>query len=236
MTDKIRFTKVTTPKGVAKFPSITAPDTKFNADGEYQCRVILDPSPERDKLVATLEKENEAAYQKAKAELTEAFQAATGEKKAKAKKALEALTKADGPVKPVYDEDGEETDRLEFGFKMKAQRKDQKTGAVIKQKPALFQADGSAFPPGKDVWGGSIVRVSGTVTQYYVPGTNLAGASLRLAAVQIITLRTKGSGDAGAYGFGAEDGDAFEDENGFRDESGDGYSGSSGDDADSSEF
>lgn len=233
MTDKKRFTKVTTPKGVAKFPSITVPDTKYNADGEYSIRVILDPSPERDKLVALLEKENEAAYQAAKAELEEAFKAASGEKKAKAKKSLEALSKADGPVKPVYDEDGNETDRIEVSFKMKAQRKN-KDGSTIKQKPALFQADGTAFPSGKDVWSGSVVRVSGSVSHYYVPGTNTAGASLRLAAVQIITLRTKGSGDASSYGFGAEDGDSFEDENGFRDET-DG-SGDSGGDDDTTEF
>lgn len=229
MTDKKRYIKVTTEKGVAKFPSITVPDTKFNADGEYATGVILDPTPKTLALVATLKKENDAAYDAAKAELEEAFRTAAGEKKAKAKMALTKLSKAVGPVKPVFDDEGNETDRFEIRFKMKATRKD-KAGNTIRQKPALFQADGTAFPPGKDVWSGSIVRVSGSVNPYYIPGTGEAGISLRLSAVQIITLRTKGSGDAGSYGFGAEDGDSFEDENGFSDESENPGAGLGGDD------
>ena len=40
-TKKPAFAKVMTPKGTFIYPTLTAPDTKFKAEGEFRCRVRL---------------------------------------------------------------------------------------------------------------------------------------------------------------------------------------------------
>lgn len=218
---KVIHEKVLTEKGIAKFPYLNKADTKFNKDGEFRIRLILegtDGAPIKAKLEAAAEK----AYQDTKAQLEEAFKTEKGEKKAKAKKALDTLKKADLPIKDVYDDDGNETGQIELSFKMKAQRSGGEGKPPIKQFPKLFDAKGNPFPITKDIWGGSEVKVAGQIIPFYTAAVG-AGASLRLSAVQIIKLNEGGGGNAESYGFGKEDGyEADPDEaaaNGFSDES-----------------
>lgn len=211
--------KVLTPRGIAKFPYLNKPDTKFNADGEYRIRLILTADAAAP-IVAKLEAAAQKAYADAQAELTEKAETEKGEKKAKAKKALAELKRGDLPAKPVYDEDGNETGQIELGFKMRAARK--VDGVVKAQRPKLFDAKGNEFPASIDIWGGSTVKVAGAVNPFYMPGTNTAGVGLRLSAVQIIKLNQGGGSTADSYGFGTED-DGYEVEDdaaraGFKDE------------------
>lgn len=204
--------KVLTGKGIAKFPYLNAPDTKFNADGEFRIRlVIADDSNQQSgstkgkSIKAMLEEAAQKKYEETKAQLEESFNTEKGEKKAKAKKALDALKVADLPIKPVYDDEGNETGEIELSFKMKHKRTDKKTQKTIEQFPKLFDAAGHEFPRKTPIWGGSEVKVAAQVVPFYTAAVG-AGASLRLSAVQIIKLNTSGGGDAGSYGFGSEEG------------------------------
>ena len=201
---KPQLIKVMTPKGISRFSSLTKPDTKFNPDGEYKTGIILDEA-EASPITAKIEAEAKKILEATKAELQESLKTLKGEKLVKAKKALAELALGDMPFKPEYDEDGNETGRVILNFKMKAQRKD-KDGKVIKMSPKLFDASGKDLPKGIDIWGGSLIKVAGSLNPFYIPGTNTCGVGLRLAAVQVIELRSSGGGDAASYGFGKEDG------------------------------
>lgn len=201
---KAPLIKVMTKKGIARFPSLTKADTKFNPDGEYKTGVVLsqeDAQPIIDKATAEAEK----ILAETKEALQESVKTLKGEKLVKAKKALAELAMGDMPFKPVYDDDGNETGDVVLNFKMKAQRKD-KEGKVIKMKPKLFDAGGKEIKGAIEIWGGSLIKVSGSLNPFYIPGTNTCGVGFRLAAVQVIELRSGGSGDASSYGFGKEEG------------------------------
>jgi hypothetical protein len=202
---KPQFEKITTPICTAKYPRVNQPDTKFDAAGVYSIKGILEAeagTPLKAKLQAAAEK----ALEEAKATLTKKINEEKGEKKAKAKKALEELELSDLPCQPEYDDDGEETGRLVFNFKMKAQRPDPKDkDRIIKMSPKLFDAKGNTMSA--NVWGGSKVRIAGQIVPFYNAAKHAAGVSLRLSAVQVIELVTGSGGtDPKAYGFGEEEG------------------------------
>lgn len=200
--------KVTTPEGIARFPWLNKPDTKFNADGDYSTGIVL-TAEEAQPIIDLLNAEVEKAYLAAVADLTEKVEKEKGEKKAKAKKALDSIERGAIPAKPEYDDDGNETGNVILTFKMKATRKvDDGEGGkkTVKQAPKLFDANGDAIPNSVQVWGGSSISVAGSINGYYIPGTNTAGASLRLAAVQVIKLSSGNGGTAESFGFGKKDG------------------------------
>lgn len=201
--------KVMTEEGIARFPWLNKPDTKFNADGDYSTGILL-TSAAAQPIIDKLTKAAEKALADAKAELIEKVENEKGEKKAKAKKALAEIGMQDIPARPEYDEDGNETGNVILTFKMKATRKD-KEGNTVKQAPKLFDAGGSPLAASVQVWGGSVVQVAGSINAYYIPGTNLAGASLRLAAVQVVKLSSGSGGTADSYGFAKKDGYRTED-------------------------
>jgi len=219
-----KLQNVMTCKGIAQWPKLTSPDTKWSPDGEYKVGVIL-PAEKAADIVTALEEARKKVYQETKAMLQENISQLKGEKLAKAKKALNDITLGELPCKPVFDEEGNETGDVVLNFKMKAQRKDKKSGSVVQMAPKLFDASGQPLPKGIEIWGGSTIKVAGQINPYYIPGTNTAGAGLRLSAVQVIALRTSGGGDAASFGFGKEDGytapKSAGEEEGFSDESGD---------------
>lgn len=194
----------TPPKGIAKFPNLHAPDTKFNADGVYSARLVCSPA-EAAPTLALLGEVADEMFTYTKADLERQLkEEKDGAKKGKLKKQIESLKRADLPVKPVYDDDGNETGDVELNFKMNAQRIDRKTQKVIKMRPDFFDAAGKKMEP-VPVWGGSTLRLTGQVVPFYTAAVGV-GASLRLSAVQVIELVSGGSRDAAAYGFAAEDG------------------------------
>ena len=201
---KAPLIKVITPKGVARFPSLNKADTKFNPDGEYKTGVVMSQE-DAQKIIDKATVEAEKIMAETKAKLQEDVKTLKGEKLVKAKKALAELAMGDMPFKPIYDDDGNETGDVVLNFKMKAQRKD-KTGKVIKMQPKIFDASGKELKNAPDIWGGSVIKVSGSLNPFYIPGTNTCGVGFRLAAVQVIELRSSGGGDASSYGFGKEEG------------------------------
>lgn len=173
--------RITSPQGRAIFPYLTKPDTKFKDGGEYKVKLAV-PAKLAEGLVKIIDDTVATALIKAKAE-------------AKGKRVKEA----DLP----YQMD-ENTDEVIFSFKMNASGKT-KSGEVFTQKPALFDAKGKSVDVNVRVGGGSTLRVSAEVVPFIAPIG--VGVSMRMKAVQIITLKEfGGNADAGAYGFGAEEG------------------------------
>ena len=179
MSFKQNIVRITTPAGIAVYPKIEKPDTKFNADGVYSIDLDLSGA-EAQELIGKLTKVADDAY--------------AAECKSKGKKQLK---RSDMPWKET--EDG----KTRFKFKLKA-----KGGTGEKQwdqKPALFDAKGN---PVKDlnVGSGSTVKVAFDVVPYFTAMVG-QGISLRLRAVQVIELRQYIAGDNfDAFGFKATDG------------------------------
>lgn len=189
------MTKFVTPKGVAVWPHLNKPDTKFNAEGEYTVKLRL-PAAEATGLIAQLEKirddyKDEAAKQDPKV--------------------------ARYNLAPVYDEEvddqGNLTGNYLFKFKQKAIIKTRK-GDTLRMKVALF--DAQRQPTSAQVGGGSIIKVAGVAFGYAMPTTKMVGVSLRPEAVQIIELQQRG-GNAAAM-FDVEDGYVASGDDGFVEE------------------
>lgn len=234
MADRPTFTSFMTPKGTFVYPKLNEPDTKFKAEGEFATKVNFDPE-DIAPFLAKLEKEQARALEAARNELKEKLAAATkGADKGKLKKQLDELKAGEPPVKPVFDDDGNETGEVQINFKMPAQvtfKKGPKAGQSMKLRPDIFDAKGKLLKNPPPIWGGTIGIIAGEFRPYYTEKAG-AGVSLRLKAVQVVVLQSgSGSRDAGSYGFGAEEGYEADDEatnGGFQDQSGTGDEGDDG--------
>lgn len=198
MAGKPKFTKVASPKGIAKFPKLNTPDTKFKAEGEYSVKLLVDKA-EAQPLIDKIEAEITKTFDETKAALV---------KDGKAAKA-KGLKMADKPYRDDLDDEGNETGKVSFTFKSKASYvKDEVTHKL--NPPSLFDAAGKPITGKRpDVWGGSVLRCSGELIPF---ATAIGvGCSLRLNAVQIIELRTGGDRSASDFGFEAEEGYTAED-------------------------
>ncbi len=188
--------RLTTPKGIAKFPWLNRPDTRFNSDGVYTVSLLLTPE-EAQPLMEQLDELADQAVEKAKQDLVEKG------KKTHAKKVVRME-----PYKMEEDAEGTETGMVEFKFKMKA-KITKKDNTVIELFPKLFDSKGKPINAEEtQVFGGSIIKVNYTPSPYYVASTKGAGVSLQLNAVQVIELISRG-GDASFFGFDVEE-DGFD--------------------------
>ena len=192
---KKRNPRYVTDVGVAIYPYLTAPDTKFNADGEYKVKLRLNP----DSMIRDVQGREIADVQTFLDDMMlKALEKAKAENKGRIK---------EGDPPYIIDD---ETGDLLVNFKLKAVVRT-KEGSTFSQKPALFDAKGKPITP-ESIWGGSKIKVSFEVVPYY---TKIAGAgvTLRLRAAQVLELVTGGSGgSAESYGFGEEEGYEADDE------------------------
>jgi hypothetical protein len=195
---KIKNPRYTTPAGIAQYPYLTKPDTKFNPDGEYKISVEI-PGAAAQNIVTFLDEQFEASVAKAKKDNP-------GKK----------IKEGDVPYS-VDDDSGKVTVR----FKLKA-KVTPKQGDPFEQRPALFDAKGKPIGADTKIGGGSKVKVAYELVPYYTAIAG-AGVSLRLKAVQVIDLvEFSGGASSEAYGFGEEEGYEAEDtpaaQNGFAEE------------------
>lgn len=186
----------TSPRGVFHYPWLNKADTKFDKEGVYTSGLILEPGPAA-KLAAQIDAEIDAKFDAQKAAMVKKG----GADAAKAKK----LSKRQ-PYGPVYDQDGEETGRVKFNFKVKATGKND-NGETWSNKPALFDSAGK--PCDVAVYGGSEGKIAFQIVPYYSAKDNEVGVTLRLKAAQIIKLVSGGQKSAEGYGFGVEE-DGFQ--------------------------
>jgi len=190
---KAKLTRLTSPKGIAKYPWLSHPDTQFNTDGVFKVNLLI-PAAEASELCAQLDVAADEAVQIAQAA-------------AKSPAIAKAIKRAE-PYGPQLDDQGEETGNIEFKFKMNA-KVTFKDGTVKPMKPFFFDAKGKPLAVCPNVYGGSELKVNFSPAPYYAAVSKTAGVSLRINAVQIITLVTGGGGNASGFGF-AEEADGFD--------------------------
>jgi hypothetical protein len=224
----------TTPRITFKFPKLNEPDTKFKKEGEFSTKVIMSES---DPAVQALLAKLQPMHDKAVANAEEAFKALPI-KTRKAFEAKGVTGPVVNPFySPVYDETTEQpTGDIEMKFTLPASgevKNGKNAGKKYTQRPAIFDAKGqpvvsgfsfkmdtvlsSLKKAGPEIWGGSEGRVTFEVgvdadgnPGYFIPGTAAAGLSLRLKAAQVIKLVSGSARDASDYGFGEEEGYAYE--------------------------
>lgn len=162
------------PAGIAKFPKLNVPDTKFNDDGVYQTQLLLEPE-EAAPLIEAID----AIYE-------ENVQYWAEEKG----KAVKAIKKADKPYKEETDhETGEPTGKIEFRFKRPAKVKSRKTGIVTEKSVLLVDRYGKPFK--LEVTGGSTIVVNYEAYGWYVDAHG-CGVTLKCLAVQVLEHREWG--------------------------------------------
>lgn len=172
-------------RGTAKFPWLNRPDTKFNLEGDFKVDVVLTPD-EAQPLIDRLEAMQAEAL-----------------KEAQAKKKGKRVKQADLPIQPELDEDGEETGNFVLRTKMKASGVSKKTGKPWSRKLPLFDAQGT--PTNVRVGGGSEIIVAFEPSAYDSSSVGV-GVTLRMEAVQVITLREGGGASSSSFGFGSVEG------------------------------
>lgn len=176
---KQNIVRITSPAGIAVYPKLEKPDTKFDANGVFSVDLDLSGA-DAQHLMSQLTKVVDAAY--------------ANECKERGKKSLK---RADSPWKEV------EGGKTRFKFKLKA-----KGGTGDKQwdqKPAIFDAKGNPVTD-LSIGSGSVIKVAFEAAPYFTAMVG-HGLSLRLKAVQVIELRQWVPGDNfDGFGFKATDG------------------------------
>lgn len=184
--NKIKLGDFTTAVGVAVYPHLVKPDTKWKAEGEFRTKIkytdakVIEAT--REKLTGFLDE----AFEKYKELLVEHG------KKAKVK----SLSKADLPLKPEVDEEGEETGAYLLNTKRTASGVSKKTGEKWKAKIVIADSKGKPVPTkGLSIWSGTELRAQTRVMGWYNAKDNEVGVTLEIAGVQIKKLVQGGDGN-----------------------------------------
>lgn len=189
--------KFVTPAGVAVYPRLNRPDTKYNEHGTYSADLRI-PIEEAKELLK---------------DLGAIYKAHTGQTHPKfaPRKDKEAVWYFD------QDEEGDfEKDHVIL--KLRAKNLITKSGDLWDRKPKLFDAVGKPIKNPPQIGGGTIMKVSFEADCY---SGKVTGVRLIPQAVQIIDLvEYESGGSAGDFGFGQEEGftsssDFDEDSNDF---------------------
>ena len=181
---KNKYTKIVTPIGIAQYPWLSSPDTKFSEVGDYKTNLILSKKDAQD-VISMIDTAREESVK-------------IGAEKSNGKK----VKQADPPYYDEVDDDGKPTGNVILQFKCKA-KVTTKNGESFENKPTLFDAKGKPML-NVNVWGGSELKVSAELIPYFTSMVG-AGVSMRLRAAQIIKLIEGGSNSSG-YGFKEEEG------------------------------
>ena len=160
--------QMNTPIGTAVYPRLNEPDYKFKSEGEFSV-VLRVPENEARPLITALEEKLNTYH--------------TQEVKERRKPNLK---KADLPVKPAVDTDGNETGDWDFKFKMKHNVTTQ-SGKSWTQRPKLYDSELRGYKGGV-IGGGSQLAVNFVPATYYTPALG-CGITLRLNAVQVVKLK-----------------------------------------------
>jgi len=128
---------ITTPKGIAAYPWLSKPDTKFSEEGDYKVNLILG----KDEAAPIIEQINGIFAENVKAEI----------KKNKGKD----VKTSNPPYMDEVDDDGKPTGNIIFKFKSKAA-----------YKPAIFDAHGNVMLE-SNIWAGSEIKVNGSIAPYF---------------------------------------------------------------------
>lgn len=185
---------ITSPPGSAIWPALTNP-TNFKGEGPlfYECKIKLDHRDDgvedflaqlSDAVSSGMEPLNEQRVRMGEKPLT----------KAQFKK------RAPLPFQDELDDEGNETGMVIVKSKLRAERKVK--GAMVAQRPALFDAAGLQFNFDTPIWSGSTIKIAIQPAPYFVPALGY-GITLRLRAAQILKVVNAANEnlDADAFGF-----------------------------------
>lgn len=188
-------------RGVARYPWLNKPDTKFDAAGKYKVDLEI-TAEDASKLLPSLEKIREQTK-------------ADFQKSAKGKKAKNA----DLPLAPQLDNEGNETGSFILRVGMKASGVSKKTGKPWTRAVPIFDAKGK--PANPQIFGGSELIVSFKAQGWSNPKGE-CGTTCYLEGVQVLKLSSGGGGSASAAGLGftAQEGYSAEDDEVTNDEAG----------------
>lgn len=182
--NKIKIGSFVTPIGTAKYPHLNTPDTKWVEEGEYRCPLVFS-----EEVAESIRPKLEDFLDKAFAELKKEHYGDTPNT-AKAKKCAKLAL----PLKPVEDEEGNETGEYQLSPKKKASGT-KKDGTPWKAKIQVFDSKGKKLSPVPSIWGGSKLKADVDVFGYFVAKDNAIGITLELVGAQVIELVSGGSGD-----------------------------------------
>jgi hypothetical protein len=164
------------PSGIASFPWVNVPDTKFNADGLYKVDLVLSGD-----AASSLRSKIDKAIEDAFVELT----------KDMTPKEAKAHSKA-FPYEIEEDDEGRPTGNTIFKFRQNA-KITLKSGEKKDIKISLKDATGLNGTTER-VTGGSTVKIAYTTRPYRAASSKTISVRLDFAAVQLIKL---GSGSSG---------------------------------------
>ena len=179
--------KMKTPRGIAVFPALHRPDTKFDENGSYKADLRLDPS--------------NPGVQKFLSKIDALYKSHMG--KAHPKNADSSNKNA------LYYAEADKETGEPTGFvvvKMRVKNKiSKRSGELWDRRPAQFDAKGRPIGNPKQVGGGTVMIVS--FEPYCWVNGATKGVSLQPLAIQIIELKEwNNERDAADYGFGDETG------------------------------
>ncbi len=166
---------LTTPVGVAKYCHITTPDTRFNEDGEYKVDLVLN-----------MDDKDAADFVENITNIT-----------------TQVGPKANIPVEPELDDDGNPTGNYIAKFRSKFQPKvfDSHNNPINVTKEN--DADGFPREDFVRVGFGTTMRIATRPKAYKVGSTS--GVKLYLQAVQVHTLVTPPISGGSSWGFTSEE-------------------------------
>ena len=167
---------LTTPKGKAVYPRLNEPDTKFNVDGVYSAKILVNPSD----------------YIAFKGQLDNWF---AGEYK--------RLCEENGNKKLRMSSSCPLTITPEGDYQIYAKQvaKKQTKKGELTFTIALFDSKGAKITDGPSVGSGSVLKLAVEPAAWYSPTVG-AGYTLRLKAAQVIELCEFGGGSGGGDNFG----------------------------------
>lgn len=180
--------RLTTPKGLAQYPSLKEPDTRFDPAGVYKVNLVMDDNNETNALINKLTQILEDFY----------------DNDDNVKQAIAKGRKVS--MADIYENDNEGNIILKFKQKAVITKKD---GTEI--PVTIRQFDSKGKPMSAEIGRDSVIKVAFTPSPYYMPSTRTCGLSLRLNAVQVIDLVEFSGGTADSYGFGEEEGFEYDD-------------------------
>lgn len=168
----------TSPLGVAVYPHLNTPDTKYVPEGLFSVKLRI-AGEDASEFMARIDKAIDQSVSDAKNEAEEG----------------DEIKRADPPYSTKDQADGV----VLFHFKVKHRNKD-RLGAEYFRRPVLFDSQGARCDDAR-IGGGSELRIS---YEPFLFHTKLigAGVSLRLFAVQVVKLIEWGERDAEGYGLG----------------------------------
>lgn len=204
--------KATSPAGELKWFKFVTPDKKFD---KYTCDLIVEDTPELQKLVAKMEEVIE-----------EELQAAI--EKAEPNKKKKIVKSQDLPIDVLLDAQGNETGKYLLKFRMKASGVNKEKQVYHLAPPALFNAQAKPITGDAKtrlkVFNGSIGKIAFEMSPYAL-ATGTVGVTLRPTACMILKIQ-QADADASQFGFSASElaneneESEFESENSFEAEEG----------------